>query len=346
MIVTAACGSASDPVSTEWHADLPAYSDEAPLREAVAAALGVSLADDPSIPSACVEGRAADIADVLVADLGVLGLRSRGVTVDDASAVWSDTFYQSLDPDTRTRVVAALARCAGLVGQLVGEVPGVSSSSMTCLIDQVSAAGFFEAGRSPGAAAAFQAARSDCLDQAEQAAYDAWRTARLEAPTPLVLDPVDCAALETAHIEQALGFNIDRFGPSAIKTDAERPVVCAFGNPDGKGPWVLLYVATQDFQRDVYRDYEPTIPEAAETWATLSEVLDYAGVYFITRGGSVEWHGDAVTALFDGGRTAAAATAGEYVVMVSANAGSNAQPLSRADMAGAVAALSKTLALP
>lgn len=344
-IVASACGSASDPESAAWHADLPT-SDQAPVRAAVHAELVVSLTNDPSIPESCVEESARRVSDVLVGDLGVLGLAGHGATVDDGSVVSSDEFYRSLDAETRTHVIAALAECSGLVEQLVGPIPGVSSASLACLIDQVSAAGFFEAGTSPEAAATFEAAERDCFDADEQRAYDAWRTARLNAPSPVALDPVDCAALETARIAQALGLNIERFEPSLIAMSTDRPVGCAYGNPEDAGPWVMLYVATLDFQRDLYRDYEPTIPEAAETWASLTEVLDYAGVYFITRGGTVEWHGDAVTAIFDDGGSTAAATAGDYVLMVSANSGDAARPLSRAELAGAVEALSVTLQLP
>jgi hypothetical protein len=143
-----------------------------------------------------------------------------------------------------------------------------------------------------------------------------------------------------------IGFDIESFEPSLIITDSDRPVGCAYGDPDGQGPWVMLYVATQDFQRGLYEAYEPPIPEVAEVWPDLTEILEYAGVYFIASGGNVEWLDGAVTATFDDGNTSAAVTAGDYLVMVSAGPGrGGGAPLSRAHLAGAVEALATTLAL-
>lgn len=345
-IATAACGSASEPEPASWQSELPAYTNDAPLREAVRAELVSSFTNDPVIPASCVEETAEGVSTVLVDDLGVVGLGGLGVTIEDASSVGSDAFYQSLDADTQRRVVAVVARCGGLVEQLVGEVPGVSEASLTCLVDQVTAAGFFEAGVGPEAAATFERAKDDCLSEEEQAAYEEWRVAQLAAPPPVVLDPVDCASLETVRIGQALGYEIDHFEPSLITMSEERPVGCAYGNPDEAGPWVMLYVATQDFQRSLYLDYEPPLPEFAATWSSLTEVLDFAGVYFIGRGGSVEWYDGAVTAVFDDGRSTAAATAGDYVLMVTAGSGEAGQPPTPYEIAGAVEALSMALALP
>lgn len=344
-IAASACGSASEPEPAAWQAELPAYTDEAPLLEAVRAELAVSLSNDPAIPASCVDETAAGVSEVLVGDLGVLGLRQLGVTADDAGSVGSDAFYQSLDADTQRRVVAVVAGCGGLVEQLIGDIPGVSEASLRCLVDEASAAGFFDAGTSTEAAGVFQDAKEDCLGETERAAYDEWRSVQLGASPPIVLDPVDCASLETARIGQALGFDIDHFEPSIIAMSEERPVGCAYGDPDTTGPWVMLYVATQDFQRALYRDYEPPLPEFAETWSSLTEVLDYAGVYFIGRGASVEWYDGAVTAVFDDGRSAAAATAGNYVLFVTAGSGDAGEPLTRDHVAGAVEALSVALAL-
>jgi hypothetical protein len=345
-IATSACGSASEPEPASWQAEIPAYSNDVPLRDAVRAELVVSLTADPAIPASCVEQTAEGVSEVLVDDLGVVGLGGLGVTIEDASPVGSDAFYRSLDAETQRRVVAVVAGCEGLVEQVVGEIPGVSPPALTCLIDQVTAAAFFDAGASPEAAATFQQARNDCLSEEEQSAYDEWRAARLTAPPPVVLDPVDCGSLETAPIGRALGFDIDHFEPSLITMSEDRPVGCAYGNPDDAGPWVMLYVATQDFQRSLYRDYEPPLPEFVATWSSLTEVLDYAGVYFIGRGGSVEWNHGAVTAVFDDGRSTAAATAGDYVLMVTAGSGDAGRPPTRDEVAGAVEALSLTLALP
>jgi hypothetical protein len=191
----------------------------------------------------------------------------------------------------------------------------------------------------------FTAAKATCLDPAEQEAYDGWSAQQLITRSPAALSPIECASIDPAPIAATLGFDIDSFEPSLITTDSDRPVGCTYGDPDGQGPWVMLYVVTQDFQRGLYEAYEPPIPEVAEVWPDLTEILEYAGVYFIASGGNVEWLDGAVTATFDDGNTSAAVTAGDYLLMVSAGPGGGGPPLSRAHLAGAVEALATELAL-
>ena len=346
-IVAASCaGSAADSEPVAWHAALPGSLEESTFRAELTGHVSTALTADELLPAACVDEVARQVSDVLFADLGVVGLRNLGVVPGDAAAVGTNAFFESLPGPTRGRVVAAIAECAALVVQLSLEIPDVSYGSLACLVDRLSASGFFEMGSENGAAAAmFASAKTACLDTDEQAAYDEWSSAQLAAPPPVVLPPIDCDSIDTARFSAALGFDIDHFEPSLIKMDADRPVGCTFGNPDETGPWVLLYVATQDFQRRLYADYESPIPEFAQTWSTLTEVLDYAGVYFISQGGEVEWYEGAVTATFDDGNTTAALTAGDYVLMVSAGRGGDGPPLSRAHLAGAVEALAAALAL-
>ena len=344
-IAASACADAADPEATAWHADLPSEIETTPLRTAITAELYASLGADSLVPATCVEETAAKVTDILVTSVGVPGLRTLGVSADDASAVTSDAFLELLPPDVKGLVVGAVAECIALAQQLSAAIPGVSYQSLSCLIERLSNDGFFEMTDAALAVNTFSAAKTSCLDADERAAYDVWSAAQLAAPPPVVLSPVDCSSLETTGVSAALGFSIDQFEPSMISMNADRPVGCTFGNPDESEPWVLLYVATQDFQRELYADFDPPVPEFAETWSTLTEVLDYAGVYFIAQGAEVEWYDGAVTARFQDGNTTAAVTAGDYVLMVSANSGDQAFPLSRAELAGAVKALAASLAL-
>jgi hypothetical protein len=344
-ILATACGTASAPESDAWYVDHPAVLDEAALRESVKAQVTVAMSVDSSIPASCVDAAAAGVTDVLIEDLGVLGLDALGVTADDASAVSTDAFFQALPVGTRGRVVAVVADCAGLASQLSGAIPGVSGDSLTCLIDQLATAGFFRADAPDAADDAFEAAKAGCFSADEQAAYDAWRDAKAAQGTSVVLSPVDCASVETVRIAEALGFDIDAFEPSLLEMNMEQPVGCTFGNAEEAGhPWALIYVATQDFQRDLYQHYSP-LAEVAQSWSSVTDMLDIAGVYFVSRGGSVEWYDEAVTVVFDNGNTTAAVTAGDYVLMVSAGSGDAQHPLTRAELADAAEALAATLAL-
>jgi hypothetical protein len=353
-LVAASCGgtAASDDAPT-WPGAIPDSLETSPFHTEVAAQLEASLAADPLIPASCVAQVAADVTDVLFIEVGEVGLRNLGVTPDDASAVGTDAFFAALPAAAKGSVVAAVAGCDGVSFQLSPQIPGVSYASFSCLVDRLSASGFFENGfigpafgeEETVAGVTFTAAKATCLDSAEQEAYDGWSARQLAAHSPLALSPIECASIDPAPFVVSLGFDIESFEPSLIITDSDRPVGCAYGDPDGQGPWVMLYVATQDFQRGLYEAYEPPIPEVAEVWPDLTEILEYAGVYFIASGGNVEWLDGAVTATFDDGNTSAAVTAGDYLVMVSAGPGRGGAPLSRAHLAGAVEALATTLAL-
>jgi hypothetical protein len=296
---------------------------------------------------------AADVTDVLFIEVGEIGLRNLGVAPDDASAVGTDAFFAALPGEAKGSIDAAVARCDGVAFQLSPQIPGVSYVSFSCLVDRLSASGFFENGfvgpafgeEETVAAATFTSAKATCLDPAEQEAYDGWSAQQLIARSSAVLSPIECASIDPAPIAAILGFDIDSFEPSLITTDSDRPVGCTYGDPDGQDPWVMLYVVTQDFQRGLYEAYEPPIPEVAAVWPALTEILEYAGVYFIATGGKVEWTDGGVTATFDDGNTSAAVTAGDYLVMVSAGPGGDGPPLSRAHLAGAVEALATALAL-
>lgn len=160
----------------------------------------------------------------------------------------------------------------------------------------------------------------------------------------MTLAPVECLSIDPSPLAAVLGFHIDEFEPGVVRANADHPVGCGYGDPDDGGPWVMLYMATQDFQRGLYQDYEPEIPEVAEVWPTLTELLDFAGVHFIATGGTVEWLEGAVTATFADDNTIAAIVAGDYLLMVSAGMGGEGE-LSTADLAGAVTALAAALAL-
>ena len=240
--------------------DVPDSVTGTQLQASVAASLETSLAAEALVPASCVEGLAAEISGILFADLGELGLRNLGVTGDDASVVGTNEFFAALPATTKGRVVAAVAACDGAAFQLSPQIPGVSYASFTCLIDRLSATGFFEISfvapsieqEESLAAVTFAKAKVGCLDPDEIEAYDAWAVTQLSAPRSIALAPVSCASIDTAPFAAVLGFDIDEFEPSVIRTDANRPVGCAYGDPDGAGPWVMLYVATQDFQRGVY----------------------------------------------------------------------------------------------
>jgi len=354
-LVAASCAgtAASDADPAFWQGALPASLDDSPFRAEVAGRLETSLGAETLVPAACVEETAAEVTGILFADVGVDGLYDLGVTPGDVSAVGSDSFFDSLPDATKGRVVAAVAACDGLALRLSPQIPGVSYASFSCLVDRLSASGFFEKGfpsseRLAGdttAAATFASAEAACLDPNEQEAYDAWSAQRLATSVPVELSVVACPSIDPAPFSAALGFDIDGFEPSVIKTDIQRPVACAYGDPDGNDPWVMLYVATQDSQREVYEAYRSPIPDIAEVWTDLTEILEYAGVLFIATGGNVEWLDGAVTATFEGGNTSAANTAGDYLLMVSAGPGSGGPPLSRSHLAGAVQALAAILAL-
>lgn len=351
-VLAASCASptASEPGADDWQFAIPSVIGETPLHRAVTVQVEASLAADPLVPATCVDQVTSQVTEILFVDLSVPGLMSRGVTEADASAVGTDAFFESLPTETQGRLVGALAGCKGLALRLSLEIPGVSAASLSCLVDSLSATGFFEKGLpaadpDPTAAVDFAAARPACLDQAEQSAFDAWSIQRLTAPGRVRLAQVDCLSIDPAPFSAALGFDIDEFEPSAITADTDRPVGCAFGDPDGDGPWVTLYAATLDSQLVLYREFEPTIPEFAEVWVNLTDILDFTGVLYIATGGQVEWFEDGVTATFEGGDTSAARTAGNYILMVSAGPGGDRPPLSRAELAVASGALAATLAL-
>lgn len=353
-LVAASCGgTAASDDAPAWQGSVPDYLEVSPFHAEVTAQLEASLAAEPLIPASCVGRVAADVTEALFVEVGEIGLRNLGVTPDDASAVGTNAFFAALPAAAKGRVVAAMAGCDGVAFQLSPQIPGVSYASFSCLVDRLSVSGFFENGfigpafgeEETVAAATFTSARATCLDPAEQEAYDAWSARQLTAPSSLALSPIECASIDPAPFAASLGFDIDSFEPSLIITDSERPVGCAYGDPDGQGPWVMLYVATQEFQRGLYEAYEPEIPEVAAVWPDLTEVLEYAGGYFIASGGNVEWLDGAVTATFADGNTSAAVTAGDYLLMVSAGPGGGEAPLSRAHLAGAVAALASELTL-
>lgn len=255
-------------------------------------------------------------------------------------------------------MVAAVMACDGVALEVSLQVPGVSHAALRCLFDQLSESSFFGSDTVPLPPAqdeasteeTFAAAKSACLDAAEQEAYDVWSTQQLAAPgpvvpTPVLLTPVECLSIDPAPFAEVLGFDIDRFEASPIIANADQPVGCAYGNPDNQGEWVMLHVATQGFQRGLYEAHEPSIPEVAEVWPDLTGILDYAGVHYIASGGKVELHEGAVTATFADGNGSAAVIAGDYVLMVSAGAGGDGPPLTRANLAGAAEALATALAL-
>ena len=351
-LLAASCASptASESGADDWQFAIPSVIGETPLHRAVTEHVEASLAADSLVPATCVDQLTSQVTDILFADLSVPGLMSRGVTEADASAVGTNAFFESLPIETRGRVVGALAGCKGLALRVSLDIPGVSAASLTCLVDSLSTSGFFEkglpdAGPDPTAALDFAGAKAACLDQAEQLAFDSWSILRLTAPSRVRLAQVECVAIDPAPFSAVLGFDIDEFEPSAITADTDRPVGCAFGDPDGDGPWVTLYAATRDSQLVLYREYEPTIPEFAEVWVDLTDILEYAGVLYIAAGGNVEWFEGAVTATFEGGDTSAARTAGSYILMVSAGPGGGRPPLSRAELAVASDALAASLAL-
>jgi len=342
-IVAGSCAASASGAPAGWQSEMPTGLEDSPFRAEVTAHVAASLTADPLVSASCIDQVATTVTDVSFTDLGVNGMRNFGVTADDPSVVGTDVFFASLPATTRGRVVAAIADCGGLALQLSVDIPGVSYASLACLVDRLSASGFFEMGDANGAATAtFASAKTDCLSVEEMVACDDWSARQLAAPDPVVLSPIDCKSIDAAPFAAALGFDIDKFEPSVIKTDAERPVGCAYGDPDEAGPWVMLYAATQKSQLELY---ESPIPQVAATWADLSEILEYAGVLFIAEGGSVEWLDDAVTAIFDDGNTSAAVTAGDYLLMVSAGPGGEGPQLSRTHLAGAVEALAVALAL-
>lgn len=351
-LLAASCASptASESGADDWQFAIPSVIGETPLHRAVTEHVEASLAADSLVPATCVDQLTSQVTEILFVDLSVPGLMSRGVTEADASAVGTDAFFESLPIETRGRVVGALAGCKGLALRVSLDIPGVSAASLTCLVDSLSTTGFFEkglpaAGPDPTAAVDFAGAKASCLDQAEQLAFDSWSILRLTAPSRVRLAQVECVAIDPAPFSAVLGFDIDEFEPSAIRADTDRPVGCAFGDPDGDGPWVILYAATQESQLAMYQAHEPTIPEVAQAWLDLTDILDYAGVHYIATGGSVEWLDGAVTATFREGNTSAARTAGDYILMVSAGPDGGRPPLSRSELAVASDALAATLAL-
>lgn len=351
-VLVASCASptASEPGADDWQFAIPGVIGETPLHHAVAVQVELLLAADPLLSASCVDQLAPKVTEILFVDLSLPGLMGRGVTEADASAVGTDAFFASLPIETQGRVVGVLAGCKGMALRLSPDIPGVTAASLSCLVDSLSATGYFEKGfpaadADPAGAIDFAAAKAVCLDQAEQAAFDAWSMSRLTAPSRVRLAQVDCVSIDPAPFSAALGFDIDEFEPSAIRADTDRPVGCAFGDPDGDGPWVILYAATQESQLAMYQAHEPTIPEVAQAWLDLTDILDYAGVHYIATGGSVEWLDGAVTATFREGNTSAARTAGDYILMVSAGPDGGRPPLSRSELAVASDALAATLAL-
>ncbi len=333
-LFAAACGSAEgiDPGT--------ARVDTTPLRVAISTRVAASMSGG-SMPPSCVESAAVQVADILVDDLGASGLEAFGVTAGDAYAVSTDSFLAWLPVATQQRVIAAVAGCSILTDQAFESIPGVRSESLACLIDWVEGAD----PSSTSADAAFRTAQGECLLGEEQGAFDAWMSARLMQSMPVVLSPVDCSAIETVPISTALGFDVEYFEHSLLEVNVEQPVGCTFGNPDEPGrPWVLIYVATQDYQRRLYQSYPP-LARAISDWSTLPDLLDVADVYFVSRGSSVERYPGALTAVNQDGSTTAAVTVGDYVLMVSAASGDALHPLTRGALAGAAEALAATLAL-
>lgn len=355
-LFAASCGggtAAPEDAEPGWWAEISDTLEAPSFRGEVTAGLETSLASEPIVPPGCVEPVAAEVTEVLFTDLGEFGLRGLGVTPGDVSALESDRFFNALPAATKGTVTAAIAACDGVALALSPQIPGVSYASLDCLVDRLSTHAFFENGfmrpqlddGSTLASAIFASAKAECLDTAEEQAYDSWSAQQMASPSRAVLAPVACVSIDPAPFAASLGFDIDGFTPSVIRSSDDRPVGCAYGDPDGQGPWVLLYVATQDFQRGLYEDYEPSIREVAEVWPDLTEVLDYAGVHYIANGGSVEWLDGAVTATFADGNTSAAVAAGDYLLMVSAGPGGGGIPLTRAHLADAVEVLAAALAL-
>ncbi len=165
-LLAASCASptASESGADDWQFAIPNVIGETPLHRAVTVQVEASLAADSLVPATCVDQLTSQVTKILFADLSVPGLMSRGVTETDASAVGTDAFYESLPIETQGRVVGALARCKGLALRVSLDIPGVSAASLTCLVDSLSATGFFEnglpaAGPNPTAAVDFAAAK-------------------------------------------------------------------------------------------------------------------------------------------------------------------------------------------